>query len=793
MNTLKRAVLKIVSVQIVVSFCLLDVVPISEARAGILPESKRAATNLPSRTAAALDADVSAAARFVAERNELTDIQARVFQDGMVLVDDRLELEWRERHHRNEHHRPVKLEISVDPNNPDRKLNITVGENGQVKFIWAGYIYEGYFDKSAKQIIVTGKNLPANWPAENWIFQLKRHGKKWVVDTLQKNFTYDNTSQQPIQSRQELYSYDSKGLVKELKVMSHFLYGEVTTTTTLFSYTHIGDKCFVKSMIIKSSSSDGSEWFHKIYNSYNARGQMTGVLQVWTHATHGIRLNYARYWISDNPYVVFVELDGITSTQWMDQIHSFKDYDVVDRLAKRKTEMYYKNPSTQDGLLYSVEYVKNANNHFIAQTVTMTDSQKTFIVVGVPDVLSGENNDILIRQAQTVNGYQVYWGHLYGQRGYGLFFTKIQGNYCVVLADYPEENKVTLDGKQYKILIDSEGNVRLEAILISPEMQAYVDRLQGEIGSDYKVSVKPVEGNDSRYEISVVAVDQSNSRKIKSISYQVATDSWWHNYPEPIKGSIKCVWSGDPKIDNPMAAMLYDALWAYNNYLRYENADYYGLIHICLWIPTDPMPLMTQLTILDAKDGSVYFRVNNQNWFAVKDETQQIRLKKDLPDHVLAYRQKLVEEFGSNFEITVTRWFQDREGGNPDVRFRRGVRYDVTIKAKDPNPAYLKKLMFTIETKKLSYGEISELPDSFLAIYAGRNGGPDIHVNGRLLYQGLKLIDPANAIADMAKIRITRERQNMIRFELDGTEWSVFRDRHGRTRVHRVSHRVYLY
>ncbi len=155
-----------------------------------------------------------------------------------------------------------------------------------------------------------------------------------------------------------------------------------------------------------------------------------------------------------------------------------------------ETGFYFSGPQmAPNQYLYSIEFTKDLNELFTVARRVMDKTTKVFIVHGLPDVLSGgqENNDEYFIDNQTSNNYLVVFGSTIdsttGMPFYGLIFyekvtpgaaSSIQaanadgvviiiggGTYTTAgIANYPQKDTVAIKGINYRISIEN-GVVKL--------------------------------------------------------------------------------------------------------------------------------------------------------------------------------------------------------------------------------------------------------------------------------------------------------------------------------------------
>ena len=381
---------------------------------------------------------------------------------------------------------PFTIEVSTNPYG-NKNLTINVDGDYNATVVWSGRTYEAKFAPDAMTIIITN---PYQWSTNTeWVFKFNDTPAGYLLESLEmthespygKSITLYKFSEERmefIDHRHESDNYNS------LSHTSYFydIINEKTLISAIDSYYHY------------ESSYNGiihtGEGRYKTYYAYDQNGDRTATVHVGNYAYDGRTNRYASYTLfstDDNTIttVYVYDVDPIL----LDSINSPSDYEIIDQYAHTKTVAFYEDPSFRwNKRKFSIEYARNTEGEFIAKKVYDKNYQ-TYIVIGDPDIQSGETSDILIKNWQKVlDDYNVTYGRAYsydsetGQReylGYGLVFSKWvesdngKWKQVSVVVDYPKDDRITLDDKEYLIEIDQNGCVKLTEYIILFEPTAY--------------------------------------------------------------------------------------------------------------------------------------------------------------------------------------------------------------------------------------------------------------------------------------------------------------------------------
>ncbi|GEM_PF-2289782 len=201
------------------------------------------------------------------------------------------------------------------------------------------------------------------------------------------------------------------------------------------------------------------------FYAYDEKGNLISEISAseWYDYSN-VRHTSGYYWLRDaakNTWT-YASAEGIDSfAVWFRQ-------DIAGINAAAKSMMVYVGGNGDRwNYTHQVAYTRNADNTMTAKAVYDT-ANHVFIVRGAPDVLSGETNDIKLVNGQQTNGqtvyYQEYWhsdatGNWVND-GYRLIFYD-QSTWAQTAVDFPAQDTVTLNGKEYKITLDQDGKLTL--------------------------------------------------------------------------------------------------------------------------------------------------------------------------------------------------------------------------------------------------------------------------------------------------------------------------------------------
>ncbi len=378
--------------------------------------------------------------------------------------------------------KPFKFEVALSPNNQNVKVfKVDVDVNGNATVTWHDSTLTGTYDHNKNSILISVPGKPVTWAV---------------------TFSKDANGVNHLQGFEERGDYPDSGLIytnSYTTAMDTYLSsitsvfqepGARSWSSTVYTYAKVGpDQMTVKidSTIHEAEYDfdDGRKLSYrsKTYLQYNEAGNQTAFVYVSRDPLNGgkdIQYSASYILIGDGKRTdvhIYNLSEDLTSL-----VNSAQDSSVIDRFAQLKTEGYFTgDPDRGGSFRFSIQYLKNEENQFVARFVQTADFQNIFFVVGSPDVLSGETDDIKFVNGQQTSGYYVqceeYWHPIasgeFVNDGYRLLFSDPMGGRKAVI-DFPNVDIVILDGSEYKITIDQDGILHLENTL-SPEEQRQIE------------------------------------------------------------------------------------------------------------------------------------------------------------------------------------------------------------------------------------------------------------------------------------------------------------------------------
>lgn len=343
-----------------------------------------------------------------------------------------------------------------------KNLTVSVDEDNQAVVKWYSQEYKGVYDPTTDCVTVSP------YAGSAWVIQIATENGVQSIGSLEQRYTSAN------------YNYRYKTYFSVDGRMSKTVYvywtpdGQRYDYVTDYVMTAIGTQPI--STRSESRLNDKLVSTSKEFLSYDARGN--NILDAYVYATTDKDGN-TTYGLSsyrmNGACVIYLHGDRMSANVF-DLVQSAADVKLLDDVAPYREEDYFKD-ETQSEYVYSMYFGRNAAGQMVARYYQTADGQ-TAIVVGEPDLLTSERDDIQIAYG-AVNGYSVYYGetsYLTGIQGsYGLIFNK--GEYAngqwkstSVVVDYPSEKHVTLDGVKHKISIADGGKVQLSACMQPVEL-----------------------------------------------------------------------------------------------------------------------------------------------------------------------------------------------------------------------------------------------------------------------------------------------------------------------------------
>ncbi len=376
---------------------------------------------------------------------------------------------------------PFTISVSTSIHG-NKDLTITVDGDYNATVTWYGTTYNGRFDPDSMKVIIEN---PYQWSGTSqWVFKFT---DAYSLESFEMAYDYYGRSS-------TVYKFADDLL---MSINSRYESGSYSSISdTAYSYIAINGKSLIISIDTSysyTSSYSGVTYTgsgqSKTFYAYDVEGIQTAWLYVGNYTYNGKASYYAAYMLYNKEHIARTDVYAYNADpNLMGLIKSADDYQLVDQYTYTKNTTYFEDTSySWSKRKYSIEYAKDSQGQFIAKKVYDKNWQ-TYIVVGNPDLLSGEMNDIFIKSYQTINTYNVSYGAAYsydyntGQQsylGYGLIFSKwaksSDSSYkqITVVVDYPKDSKVKLDGKEYSISIDTAGTVKLIEIIVPVKISPY--------------------------------------------------------------------------------------------------------------------------------------------------------------------------------------------------------------------------------------------------------------------------------------------------------------------------------
>ncbi|HRK62282.1 MAG TPA: hypothetical protein PLY88_07040 [Candidatus Omnitrophota bacterium] len=332
-------------------------------------------------------------------------------------------------------------------------------ENGMIEFeSWSNHAYYGYNSGKTDYtyVEINGKQLVASI-----ISKTNSHGRKIYRPYIEKPYITNHVAEKiETQPAEEFFSISKPAYYESISIP----------------------------FIIEGES------VSKIFNAYDAEGNMVQQVSLYS-STHEGETTYSGSYTNYGAHII-ESASAKISAEIFDAINSAGTQDLIDQHANTKTEQHFSGSARKwEGHKFTITHARDENG-FTPRFVQMADYQTGYFVQGNPDVLSGESDDIRIKNSQTINGYNIYVGEAHEEifemvqptnandhfaepsypksvqryLGYGLVFSKWgekeDGSYgqTIVLVDYPAVKTVELDGQIFEIELDVEGNISLLSI-----------------------------------------------------------------------------------------------------------------------------------------------------------------------------------------------------------------------------------------------------------------------------------------------------------------------------------------
>ncbi len=410
---------------------------------------------------------------------------------------------------------PFHAKVNLDPasNNP---VEVILNENGDVSLVYAGVTHAATFNSAMNQV---DAEYLENGNTHKLMIQIAKDDSGFYVPSLALIVTKSGgllVQQLTFEfNRQGLPTFkrDESNSNPNMVSVSHYAYREINGEPKVIS--EISTQTMTNA---QSNQVVQTIYWNKFYD-YDAQGRQTiqvhVVKTVSAMAIAGNR-DSAYYYYSLSEFGVpggnrltAANYNESSTSDLFTRIQSAADYALIEQVVKFR-RIYYYHPDEAEikPLPYMTIGEEKVSGQFVAKKVVLSSEEKimpAFIVQGEPDVLSGESDDILFNEFQTVNGYRVSYNIAYDSQGheigYRLIFQKSSPQATIsVPVDYPSQNMVTLDNVTYRITIDGQGKVMLEQVepidvqAMVQEAQAKIDEVFGALNIPESFFASELEG-----------------------------------------------------------------------------------------------------------------------------------------------------------------------------------------------------------------------------------------------------------------------------------------------------------
>jgi hypothetical protein len=392
------------------------------------------------------------------------------------------------------------LTIQFDPQQATNQEVIkALQESGLVEYAEPNIFYTSNFSDSVEPFKISAATSPGF--SDNLFVDVFKDGSanvKWRNDTLSS--IYDSDTQTITMSfdkegrfLQEIWTVNigqKSGTGSEyfIKSFHRTLEKSDNSDSDVEHYQFSETGLLMASESITSDSRFVIEDRVKTFYAYDDNRKLITKLRLQNGSTNRNPRNNAEYSLRNHEAlkstdVELYDLDDEEISDLMSEIDSANQYELLEPHTITRTENYYQDSDFTRGL-FSIVYLKNETENFSIPKL-VKKGFKTFIVQGVPDVISEESDDILFEQNQEVDSFNVWFGEhvdIDGNRVYGLGFYEevkvetsgvrvatqnldegtviiIDGKSYTLVAfvNFPSETQVTLNDIQYQIQIDATG------------------------------------------------------------------------------------------------------------------------------------------------------------------------------------------------------------------------------------------------------------------------------------------------------------------------------------------------
>lgn len=364
---------------------------------------------------------------------------------------------------------PFTISVSLSPNGSPN-LTVAVAADGTATVKRFSTTKTGIFNLETMSIEIA---FSTSFGPEKWILKFKENGSDTSIPFLLDSF------QRVSSSSSGTYKSDDTSYFTEDGRLDHVEYIETGSSSTRYVHNFYG------------YDENGDNWITVIVEK--------------TVFTNGGIYNRASFIITDtlDKQKTSVNLYPADDALFH-SIQSANQYQEIENLAEVKTTTYF-NDHDLSSFLYSIESARNESDVFVPRRVNKM-FEKVFIVVGNPDVLSGETDDLLFQDGQMVGEYRISFGEVFNDAlNYGLSFSKkvqntnpspsisasstqaagvvrdIETYEVVAVVDFPSVQTVELNGMLYDIQIDPLGVITLSENMEEEVRQQLLDRTDAEL------------------------------------------------------------------------------------------------------------------------------------------------------------------------------------------------------------------------------------------------------------------------------------------------------------------------
>ncbi len=598
------------------------------------------------------------------------------------------------------------------------RLNVLGWRADKIQFSMDGSFYEVRMNGDAfGSVVNAGKELIAGYQAAVNAAMLKAG-----MDLEQYRVNYNCSTTKCSVTMEALPPYEEK----EISYISFDLV--VTLNAGEFKIDPVLDSIYADSDLIPPGSN-----VKMIYQALVSLGQGHPMVQMlrakvygWTENSIILKIDKTFYEIQMNNFV-FKAMKSAAGKSLLDNFpESFKNALIFEGLDPNNYTVSLKNCTDSScDVTVIAKNIEDKKISYIQYTLVLVFENYQFKLKHNFDSIYADSD--LIPAGSNVNNLLL--GLLDMREDQDLYHPVVQMLRLKVLAWTENLIQVEINGTLYDFQI--ENGVYKRTARTPESIAAYVSKLQSLVGSQYKVSAKPISTNLDLYEVTVRDPNVEYGPEDDGIHMGTATGSGAMIYmsfqvrigaleAEPLGNTVNVVYANPYSMSHPNGSLLFSGLHGFPG--------------------MDAIVTMTKIKSANESFGRITFELNGIHWVIDQGPAGNgVRLMRDTSHYAQEYLNGIVSQIPNNRKLEDEYMISETDPMVFTVKLNQGgidVNFDVRL----DNPIDFSPVSMNVVDGSFKFGT---------------SGLPIPYLDGDLIYRGVSLIpNIGNPIAALFKVRI---------------------------------------